>query len=251
MKDNPTGVKPMAHYPRNVHDFSARRVYTTKAGLIEAVKPIDTLPNEHIQIDVSDFLQSMPLATSAFLRGRREFAFYYVPYTQLWSNFGQYIAQRKDRYSSAMKDTKFEPRISLKKLYEWCAIAMLCDVVVNHNSRERYSVDGLTSVSDSLPFGKNPEFKVIYRTLTVTKKFNNFSSQFTKVDNDDIVSYNPTFGEFMNDRFGVPRWSNMIRKLDLLRYGNLVPVFSPLYDFLVDVFFVIVAATSLDVALNT
>lgn len=234
MKDNPTGAKPTAHYPRNVHDFSARRVYTSKAGLIEAVKPIDTLPNEHIQIDVSDFLQSMPLATSAFLRGRREFAFYYVPYTQLWSNFGQYIAQRKDRYSSAMKDTKFEPRISLKKLYEWCAIAMLCDIVINHNSRHRYSVDGLTSVNESLPFGQNPEFSFTYRTVTAHKKFNNFSSQFTKVENDDIVNYNPTFGEFMNDRFGIPRWSNMIRKLDLLRYGNLVPVFSPFYDFLVD-----------------
>jgi len=250
MKDNPTGAKPKAHYPRNVHDFSARRVYSSKAGLIEPVKPIDTLPNEHIQIDVSDFLQSMPLATSAFLRGRREFAFYYVPYTQLWSNFGQYMAQRKDRFSSAMKDTKFEPRISLLWLVKWCFEAMIYDIALNepvwssHSSPEELSfylsINNQAAddrITESTPYA--PIEKVVLHVKGLNGEWHNTEfpfpslpqNTFMRVKDDDVQTYNPTLGQFVKDRFGFSRWSNMLRKLDMLRYGNYLPLFSPFYDF--------------------
>ena len=251
MKDNPTGAKPKAHYPRNVHDFSARRVYSSKAGLIEPVKPIDTLPNEHIQIDVSDFLQSMPLTTSAFLRGRREFAFYYVPYTQLWSNFGQYMAQRKDRFSSAMKDTKFEPRISLKWLVKWCFDALIYDILLNEGVWSSHSSDDFQfylSINNQEPttrITENTSYEPITKVTLHVKDvggdtwhnheipFSIFGSinTFMHVVDDVSQSYTPSVGEFAKDRFGFYRWSNMLRKLDMLRYGNFLPLFSPFYDF--------------------
>lgn len=250
MKDNPTGAKPKAHYPRNVHDFSARRVYSSKAGLIEPVKPIDTLPNEHIQIDVSDFLQSMPLSTSAFLRGRREFAFYYVPYTQLWSNFGQYMAQRKDRYSSAMKDTKFEPRISLKWLVKWCFDAMIYDILLNEgvwssHSSDDYQFylsinnqDSSTIITEDTPFSRIDKVVLHVKDIGGSTWHNHevpfvtFPEEyFMHVVDDEISTYHPTVGQFAKDRFGFFRWSNMLRKLDMLRYGNFLPLFSPFYDY--------------------
>lgn len=246
MKSLPIAEKPSAHYPRHNHDFSARRVYTSKAGMIKPVKPIDTIPNEHIEINVSDFLQSMPLATAAFLRGRREFSFYYVPITQLWANFGQYMAQRKDRYSSALKDSKYEPRISLRCLFVWCLNAMFYDLSMKVNKAYNSGnvllgnleiTAGDTSRRPILSNVFNPITKVggtkLSTTLDVPTSSYFAANVFMKFENDVATSYQPTVGEFVLDRFGMPRWSNMLRKLDLLRYGNYINYFSNAYDLMV------------------
>lgn len=241
MKGMPTGEKPKAHYPRTSHDFSARRVYHNKVGMITPIKPIDSVPNEHFEIEVSDFLQSMPLATAAFLRGRREFAFYYVPYHQLWSNFGQYMAQRKDRYSSAMKDSKFEPRISLRRLFQWCANVMFYDLSVKYPSYIRPN-DGAQTV-ESLAYSiltynfhydiaGQQSWNVDLFTLTNQRgqSFDYNISTHIIVENDVPTSHVPTLREYCFDKFGQSRWSNMVRKLDLLRYGNYLMFFSKVYD---------------------
>lgn len=240
MKGLPTGEKPKAHYPRTSHDFSARRVYHNKVGMITPIKPIDSVPNEHFEIEVSDFLQSMPLATAAFLRGRREFAFYYVPYHQLWSNFGQYMAQRKDRYSSAMKDSKFEPRISLRFLLKWCANVMFYDLARKYPSFIRpngtaVNSDTLISPIGTLIFqyvGQGTGFArdIFTKASERGQEFNYTFVNHVFVNNDVTETRIPKVSEYVLDKFGQSRWSNMLRKLDLLRYGNYLMFFSKVYD---------------------
>lgn len=241
MKGMPTGEKPKAHYPRTSHDFSARRVYHNKVGMITPIKPIDSVPNEHFEIEVSDFLQSMPLATAAFLRGRREFAFYYVPYHQLWSNFGQYMAQRKDRYSSAMKDSKFEPRFSLQTILKWCANVMFFDLARKYPSFIRPNGNSISSDSEILPIttlifhyegsgGSGFESDLFYRASQRGQSFGYSFVTHPFVDNDVVTYRTPKVREYVLDKFGQSRWSNMLRKLDLLRYGNYLMFFSKVYD---------------------
>lgn len=229
-KGMPTGEKPKAHYPRRVHDFSARRVYTSKAGLIEPVKPIHSIPNEHLDIDVSDFLQSMPLATAAFLRGRREFAFYYVPYVQLWSNFGQYMSGRPDRFSSALKGHEKEPRVSLRHLWQLVVLAMFdelqCKFGATAKDNENFNDTTFVFTSQSSLTPTAPS----YTPTLQSSDFATIQGTFMHVVDDVVSSYTPTRKEFAFDRFGLARWSNMSRKLDLLRFGNMLPVLSPFYD---------------------
>lgn len=230
MKGMPTGNKPERNLPRFNHDFSARRVYTTKAGLIEPARVIHTVPNEHIQIDVSDFLQSMPLATAAFLRGRKEFSFYYVPYVQLWQNFGQYMAQRDDKFSSSLKGRLYEPRIELSVLY-----SLVCQSFIKslqHHMEQNISRTHYTSTD----WNTSTEFKfrqstTQYQGAYVVNSFvTDLEDSFIVVRNGVEDSYTPNCRQFCEDMFGVDRWSNWARKLDMLRYGNLIPELSPLYD---------------------
>ena len=218
MKGMPTGEKPKAHYPRTSHDFSARRVYHNKVGMITPIKPIDSVPNEHFEIEVSDFLQSMPLATAAFLRGRREFAFYYVPYHQLWSNFGQYMAQRKDRFSSAMKDSKFEPRIALKRFFQWCANVMFYDLSLKYPSYIRpnnqvQTVESLTSDISTFNFvydvAGQQSWSVDLFALSTQRgqEWDYFYHSHYFVVDDVPVRRVPTLREYCFDKFGQSRWS--------------------------------------------
>ena len=231
MKGMPTGNKRVNKHPRFHHDFSARRAYTTKAGLIDISRCIDLVPDEHVNIDVSDFLQSMPRATAAFLRGRREHSFYFVPYHQLWQNFGQYMSRRDDPYSSALKGRLYEPRIALRDMVAWCAQSMLISA---HKNRSE-----LPTIGDATFLAENWNAKVTFTWTNSDSQSRSFEVDLTsylthstwkKVENRVVSDFTPTRKVFALDRFNLDRWSNWCRKLDKCRYGNYIPVLSPLYD---------------------
>ena len=232
MKGMPTGNKPIGKHPRFNHDFSARRVYTSKAGMIDISRCIDLVPDEHISMDVSDFLQSMPLATAAFLRGRREHSFYFVPYHQLWQNFGQYMSGRDDKYSSALKGRLYEPRIALRDLVALCCQSMLI-------SAFKYSD---VTAGGRAAFFADDWYKKVTFTYTVDGGTRSFEVDLTsylshttwkKVTNNVVSDFTPTRREYICDQFNMDRWSNWCRKLDKTRNGNYLPVLSPLYDAIV------------------
>lgn len=85
-------IKPTEKCARNAFDLGNKHVYSAKAGMIVPVKAIHTVPGDHFEIKISDFTQTFPMNTAAFLRGRKEFALYFIPYKQSWSNFNQYMA---------------------------------------------------------------------------------------------------------------------------------------------------------------
>ena len=234
MKGMPTGNKPIGKHPRFNHDFSARRVYTSKAGMIDISRCIDLVPDEHISMDVSDFLQSMPLATAAFLRGRREHSFYFVPYHQLWQNFGQYMSGRDDKYSSALKGRLYEPRISLRELVALCCQSMLCSAHTHKSEAD--------TIGDATFLAQDWYTKVTFQWHNADSQARSFEVDLTsylthhtwkKVTNNVVSDFTPTRKEFISDQFNMDRWSNWCRKLDKTRNGNYLPVLSPLYHAIV------------------
>ena len=125
-------IKPTEKCARNAFDLGNKHVYSAKAGMIIPVKAIHTVPGDHFEIKISDFTQTFPMNTAAFLRGRKEFALYFVPYKQSWSNFNQYIATREDVYSSNMNSITYEPRMSLYDIQLICLefVALYCHDVI-------------------------------------------------------------------------------------------------------------------------
>lgn len=109
-------LKPTAQPSMNGFDLSQKHVYSSAAGRLDCPVQIETVPRDKFKIDVASLMRTMTFQTAAFLRGKVTFDFYFVPYSQLWHPFNQFIGQRKDVHSSNQKGIKFCPVISLYKL---------------------------------------------------------------------------------------------------------------------------------------
>lgn len=110
-------VTPDPHYSYEAFDLSARQVFNVNVGELIPVCCREVVPNDKFSVKVSDFVRALPMVTSPFVRAKQHLDFYFVPYTQLWSNWNQFITQRKQSFSSALGDTAFLPHFNLQDLY--------------------------------------------------------------------------------------------------------------------------------------
>ena len=110
-------LKPTAQPSMNGFDLSQKHVYSSAAGRLDCPVQIETVPRDKFKIDVASLMRTMTFQTAAFLRGKITFDFYFVPYSQLWHPFNQFIGQRKDVHSSNQKGIKYCPVINLYKLF--------------------------------------------------------------------------------------------------------------------------------------
>ena len=112
-------LKPAATHSRNGFDLSRKHVFSMKAGQAKPCLCIETVPNDHFEIDLASLTRTMTMNTAAFLRGKVRYDFFFVPYSQLWHPFNQFISQRTDAHSSNQKGHLYCPVIDLGKLLLW------------------------------------------------------------------------------------------------------------------------------------
>lgn len=106
-------LKPHADLGHSVFDLSQKHVFSSKSGMADPVSPIEVVPDDHFQINVGSLHRTMTMNTAAFLRGKFRYDFFFVPYTQIWHNFNQFIDQRKDRHSARSLDFQYCPVFNL------------------------------------------------------------------------------------------------------------------------------------------
>lgn len=92
-------VKPSPKRGKNAFDLSHRHILGANFGELLPITCIETIPGDYHEIRVADLLRAMPMVTSPFLRAKQHIDFWFVPYTDLYSNFNQFITQ-KDEYNS-------------------------------------------------------------------------------------------------------------------------------------------------------
>lgn len=90
--------------PRNAFDLSQRHLFTAHAGMLLPVLSLDLLPHDHVEINASDFMRTMPMNTAAYVSMRGVYEFFFVPYHQLYPQFDQMITGMTDYHSRAIKD---------------------------------------------------------------------------------------------------------------------------------------------------
>lgn len=110
-------VKPSPHRARNDFDLSHRAVFSMNFGELIPSTCIETVPGDHIELSVANLVRAIPLVTSPFLRAKQHVDVWFVPYKDLWHNFDNFIAQRTQPVSAAMKDHKFLPHTDIYDLY--------------------------------------------------------------------------------------------------------------------------------------
>ena len=112
------GLKPDVKLSRNGFDLSQKHVFSTKAGMAVPCLALECVPNDYHEIDLLGLHRTMTLNTAAFIRGKFRYDFYFVPNSQLWHPFNQFISQRTDKHSSRQRGHVACPTLSLADLLQ-------------------------------------------------------------------------------------------------------------------------------------
>ena len=75
-------LKPSrANRPRNAFDLSQRHLFTASAGMLLPVMSIDLMPHDHIELQATDFMRTIPMNSAAFMsmKGVYEFFSFLMP----------------------------------------------------------------------------------------------------------------------------------------------------------------------------
>lgn len=101
MKKVPQIKAPRANRPRNAFDLSQKHLFTAPPGALLPVLAVDLNIHDHIRIQASDFMRTMPMNSSAFISMRSVYEFFFIPYSQLWHQYDQFITGMTDFRSAA------------------------------------------------------------------------------------------------------------------------------------------------------
>lgn len=110
-----------ASVARNGFDLSCKRSFSSKSGQLIPCLCIETVPNDNFEIDLESMMRTHTFDTAAFVLGKLHYDFFFVPYSQLWHPFNQFIDQRLDKHSSNQKGIGCPPMLNLNRfIYEVC-----------------------------------------------------------------------------------------------------------------------------------
>lgn len=110
--------KPQAHLGRTSHDLSSTHAFSMRPAVLRPVIVQDCVPDSAFRINASDLVRTTALQTAAFLRGKHELDFFFVPYNQIYSHFNDIVLERGDEKSPVFGVTPEEiPTFSLEHLY--------------------------------------------------------------------------------------------------------------------------------------
>lgn len=85
---------------RNAFDLSQSHLFQAAPGQLYPILTLDLLPDDVVDINVEDYVKSMPVVSSPLCSARGVYEFFFVPYHQLWHNWDQFITQMNDYRSS-------------------------------------------------------------------------------------------------------------------------------------------------------
>lgn len=96
-----TNTNPLG---KNAFDLSQKRLFTASTGELLPVYCAETLPGDHFEIRVDDFLRTQTCNTACFSRMKQYVHFFFVPYRCLSTKWANYITR-----SPRMESTAFSP----------------------------------------------------------------------------------------------------------------------------------------------
>lgn len=218
-------LKPHSKNARNVFDLSHSSTYSSKNALNTPVFIQHTIPDADYQIKVSSIIRTAPMQTANFTAIKSNFEFFFVPYSQLWKNFNR-------MYYGRGENTRNQANIYNNTI---------SDIVPN------FSLRGVTN--ELFRYG----FYQMYFDFHLTPLINRITqqAQFTGIDNLNLQLLLQRLESFRNYMFGsVTGWVmsspgqynfrsvhgevcvlDMIRNLDMLGYGNILPILKTLYSY--------------------
>ena len=109
-------TKPSPNLARNDFDLSHRYVHSINFGELIPNLCLETVPDDYFEIRASNLIRAIPFVSSPFLRAKQHIDLWFVPYSDLWHNFNQFIVGRKDPIGAAFKDYQYCPHANAKDI---------------------------------------------------------------------------------------------------------------------------------------
>lgn len=153
-------LKPSRNVGKNDFDLSHRHLMTANFGECLPITFIETVPGDYIKMRVSDLLRAMPMVTSPFLRAKQHIDVWFTSYDDLWHNFEQFITQKEQPVSSALKGSGYCPHMSLNTLFSVIqgkdpASGSARQYIISTDIAGRDYQAGAEKLADFMGFGEN------------------------------------------------------------------------------------------------
>lgn len=193
-------LKPEAKLPRNGFDLSQRHIFSSVPGLLTPILALECVPGDHHEINVLQLVRTTPVNTDAFTRMKQHFEFYFVPYSQIWSDFDDFISQRSNvmtasALASPFHDLSMCPYISLYDLLRHAH-----NVLVN-NTDFSFSLNQFLRILDLLGYGA-------FYGLPWDQSYNDFLAALnlpfyndTKVNLFRLCAYHKIFFDYYRNKY--------------------------------------------------
>ena len=203
--------KPQAHLGRTSHDLSSTHAFSMRPAVLRPVIVQDCVPDSAFRINATDLVRTTSLQTAAFLRGKHELDFFFVPYNQIYSHFNDIVLERGDEKSPLLGVTPSQiPTFSLEHLYFLASVPYLFFRLV-------------TFYNSHISLFKNPATSVTTLTYCIRRGFSPFYDTSDIDLNEFLLTqccYN-SIDEFSNN---ISDYSfigyDTLALLDTLGFGN-------------------------------
>ena len=137
-------IKPKNSARKNPFDRSAYSSYNTKCGMILPLRFWPTLPSSEYSLDLKALLRTQPLSTAAFAGFSINYDVVWTPYNDHYSSFNQFIAQRLNKQHTTQPDIQQIPHFQLRNFIELVVTIATFDYInceLSYEERSRYHDD--------------------------------------------------------------------------------------------------------------
>ena len=201
--------RPSTKLERNGFDRSFRSVFSIKAGQITPCFALETVPNGYYEIDPVDFIRTQPFNEANFVRMKQHMDFFFVPYSAIYRSFDAFYQQTSDPYS-AQVSSRVAPNIG-DQYFHNCPFYPLLGIILAIMKASAYD-RGQSSAFDTwlanISGGDHP-------VITLDSTLSAVSAMFLDNTESDGIK---------KDLQGYPFYQGAIRLLDMLGYGNFLPL---------------------------
>lgn len=221
---------PSANLSRNGFDRGYRSIFSTKVGMELPVLCIETVPNSHYEIDPVLFMRTNAFNEANFVRMKQQVDYYFVPYSAMFRPWQEFYQQTSDPVSSVYQARANFSNIgasSLSLVPNFDLGAVVCGILKAAYSDDDY-LNGLFDVADPSDTTKSSAVKSAAATWLAahaSQGMQDYSVYFLDSSQTDGIA---------KDIQGYSLWQSAIRLLDMLGYGNYLPLVKVDFDKIVN-----------------
>jgi hypothetical protein len=201
--------RPSTKLERNGFDRSFRSIFSLKAGQIVPCFALETVSDGYYEIDPVDFIRTQPFNEANFVRMKQHMDFFFVPYSAIYRSWQSFYQQTSDPYSAQVASS-VSPDIG-DQYFVTCpsySLFGLILAIMKASAYDRGQGIAFETWITNISSGDNP-------SISISTTIGYVMDMFLDSGESDGIK---------KDLQGYPFYQGTIRLLDMLGYGNFLPL---------------------------
>ena len=186
--------KPVSNPNFNGFDLSSFSPESLKLGQVKPLGYFHTVPKGKYRLSIDELIHTEPFITDPFVRLSKHIEFIFVPYSQLWHGFSQFIGHAQDPQSSYEQGHEYVPNFSLGLMLE--RIWKVYTGEINYKDMHGFNIaETALSLLDYLGYGAHPLTKMADQVRT--SYINTLKTQYQNAW--ALLAYNKYWNTYLRD----------------------------------------------------